>query len=130
MNLWPFGSKKNQLEIKFDTDTSGLPHHGNIVVTHREKGLVNASVRYSFVGMEAAPPLSKEIFLHIVEEAERQGYEFHHLRNHNYNKPGHMTLNGSYGRSRPTAKGPADMSAESNTIVNAKIEAFASTQRD
>lgn len=110
--MWPF-KPKNQIKIVFDTDTAGLGHHGTIVATNRSKGMVNAMVRYSFIGMEVPPALSREIFNHIVDEASRNGWEFHHLRNHNYNQPGHMSLQaGSFNRSNPTAKGFTDMSTE------------------
>lgn len=130
--MWPFNRKRNELEVKFDTDASQHAHHGNIVVTCRSKGLVNASIRFAFVGMETPPPLSKDIFDHIWTQAERQGYIPHFIRNYNYNKPGHMSLVpqavGSFNRSAPTAKGFNDLSPEAQLAIAAKAESLDRTR--
>lgn len=125
--MWPFSRKNNELEIKFDTAAAEHAHHGNIVVTCRAKGLVNASVRFAFVGMETPPPLSKDIFDHIWTQAERQGYIPHFIRNYNYNKPGHMSLRpaaGSFNRATPTAKGPADLTPQAALALSVKAESL------
>jgi len=126
--MWPFNRNKKQLAIKFDTEAAQYAHHGNIVVTCRSKGLVNASIRFAFVGVEVPPALSKEIFNHIWDEAQRQGYVPHFIRNYNYNKPGHMSLapqaEGSFARAVPTAKGPADLAPEHQLSLQVKAEAL------
>lgn len=130
--MWPFNRKKNQLDIKFDTDAAQHAHHGNIVVTCRAKGLVNASIRFAFVGVEVPPPLTKEVFDQLWTEAQRQGYVPHFVRNYNYNKPGHMSLSpnmpGSFNRNAPTAKGFDDLSREAQLAMNVKAESLDRTR--
>lgn len=62
------------LEIKFHKETNLYGMHGRLVASSKELGLVNASIRFVFVGITTPPPLSLELFNYIWEEAKAQGY--------------------------------------------------------
>lgn len=74
-------SKKNphELEIKFHTEANHFGEHGEIVVTHKKKGLVEEPVRFVFVGVTTPPKLDARTFDQIWTEAKNQGYIPHHI---------------------------------------------------
>lgn len=76
------GKKANTtiaLEMKFHKETNPYGTHGTLVASSKEQGLVNASVRFVFLGVTVPPPLTPEMINFIWEEAAAQGYIAHTL---------------------------------------------------
>lgn len=68
-----------RLRVLFHRETAGLPAHGAIVVDHPDYDLDNSPIRFNFLGLSTPPALTIQVMQHIVEEAEAQGYNVHHL---------------------------------------------------
>jgi hypothetical protein len=62
------------LEIAFHKQANLYGTHGVLVASHRDQKLANHPVRFVFVGLSEAPPLTPIIMNYIWEEARAQGY--------------------------------------------------------
>ena len=73
-----FGEIK-RMRVLFHRDARGLQTHGALVVTHPDYDLDNNPIRFNFLGLSVPPVLTADVFQHLIEEAEAQGYVVHHL---------------------------------------------------
>ena len=72
-------SNTKRLRVLFHRDARGLQTHGALVVSHPDYDLENNPIRFNFLGLSTPPVLTIDVFQHLVEEAEAQGYVVHHL---------------------------------------------------
>lgn len=68
-----------RLRVLFHRDARGLQTHGALVVSHPDYDLENNPIRFNFLGLSTPPVLTIDVFQHLIEEAEAQGYVVHHL---------------------------------------------------
>lgn len=79
-NFFSFGRNINKpkvaanLQIVFHQDTRGLGMHGTLIASHVDHKLSNDPVRFTFVGMHEAPPLTPEMMEFIWYKAEAAGF--------------------------------------------------------
>ena len=84
-NFFFFGRKAKQpkvsagLKIVFHNDTRGLGMHGTLIASHVDHKLNNEPVRFTFVGMHEAPPLTPEMMEFIWYKAESAGFMVNRL---------------------------------------------------
>lgn len=103
-----FGRAHNtagEVEIKFHKEANYFGEHGTIVVSHRKQNLVEAPVRFVFVGLTTPPKMDLATFAKIWEAAKYQGYIPHHIEtygneNEIINTMGDRELTGPDGRTR------------------------------
>jgi hypothetical protein len=62
------------LELVFHKKANLYGTHGIITASHRDQKLDNYPVRFCFVGLSEAPPMTPVIMNYIWEEAKAQGY--------------------------------------------------------
>lgn len=62
------------LEIAFHKQANMHGTHGVLIASHRDQKLENHPVRFVFVGLSEAPPMTPIIMNYIWEEARAQGY--------------------------------------------------------
>lgn len=69
----------NDLQIAFHKEANLYGTHGLLLASHVDQGLKNVPVRFVFVGLSEAPPLTPVIMSYVWEEAKAQGYVPHAL---------------------------------------------------
>lgn len=72
-------SNTKRLRVLFHRNARGLQTHGALVVSHPDYDLENNPIRFNFLGLSTPPVLTIDVFQHLIEEAEAQGYVVHHL---------------------------------------------------
>ncbi len=71
--------KKFDSKIVFHQAAVNYPEHGRLIVTNRSLNLKNDMIRFSFVGLEIAPPLTITAVHEIYEQAASEGYVVHEI---------------------------------------------------
>lgn len=62
------------VEILFHTESNFYGSHGEIVVSHIDKGYVHKRIRFAFKGMVAPPALTPTVLSYLFLQAEEKGY--------------------------------------------------------
>jgi len=77
-----FGRHKNQLTVRFHTDANNMAEHGTFYADHKGKKLSNYPVRFAFEGISTPPRLDRDLFNHVMDKAEAEGYVVLGLRSY------------------------------------------------
>lgn len=77
-----FGRHKNQLTVRFHTDANNMAEHGTFYADHKGKNLSNYPVRFAFEGISTPPRLDRDLFNHVMDKAEAEGYVVLGLRSY------------------------------------------------
>jgi len=80
--LFNKGKTKITVRVVFREDAATIGEHGSIFADHKQKGLVNESIPFAFVGVSEIPALDPDVLAHIFEEARAVGYIPRSLRSY------------------------------------------------
>lgn len=60
-------------KVLFGTDAAMYQRHGSIVVSSKKHGYNETEIDFVFNGLQAAPLMTPEVFLHVWKSAELEG---------------------------------------------------------